>query len=239
MYTCLLCIPMKRFENEVRSGNAEISKLRACFFFYGSLFLLTEPKFHSRLTLSSNNSRSKPHTPNKFHIFGIVRTSAFRWTYPGFFSLSKFRGTSVLWEKVFFCIFAWPHRENFQVAADRTILTPAGFPIAHLKAYALRFSGNIWKMSVVLKLGVPALPEVSWSGFVSKKNAVLKALFFGENPRSDWLRPNVDLPLKGRVTLPKRLNFRKSSKRPVTPPPSFSENHVAEFFQNSWPKYST
>ena len=54
-------------------------------FFYGSLFLLTEPKFHSRLTLSSNNSRSKPHTPNKFHIFGIVRTSAFRWTYPGFF----------------------------------------------------------------------------------------------------------------------------------------------------------
>ena len=55
------------------------------FFFNGSLFLLTEPKFHSRLTLSSNNSRSKPHTPNKFHIFGIVRTSAFRWTYPGFF----------------------------------------------------------------------------------------------------------------------------------------------------------
>ena len=67
------------------NGNAQISKLRAWFFFYGSLFLLTEPKFHSRLTLSSNNSRSKPHTPNKFHIFGIVRTSAFRWTYPGFF----------------------------------------------------------------------------------------------------------------------------------------------------------
>ena len=84
-----------------------------------------------------------------------------------FFSLSKFRGTSVLWEKVFFCIFAWPHRENFQVAADRTILTPAGFPIAHLKAYALKFSGNMWKMQRLWKLGVPAPSKVTWSRFVS------------------------------------------------------------------------
>ena len=30
---------------------------------------------------------------------------------------------------------------------------------------------------------------------------------------------------KGRVALPKRMNFRKKSKRPLTPlPPSFSEN---------------
>ena len=95
-----------------------------------------------------------------------------------FFSLSKFRGTSVLWEKAFFCIFAWPHRENFQVAANRTILTPEGFPIAHLKAYALRFSGNIWKMSVVLKLGVPALPEVSWSRTMTAKMSVFRPLFW-------------------------------------------------------------
>ena len=95
-----------------------------------------------------------------------------------FFSLSKFRGTSVLWEKAFFCIFAWPHRENFQVAANRTILTPEGFPIAHLKAYALRFSGNIWKMLVVLKLGVPALPEVSWSRTMTAKMSVFRPLFW-------------------------------------------------------------
>ena len=55
--------------------------------FYGSLFLLTEPKFHSLLTLSSNNSRSKADTPNKFHIFGIVRTFSFTWFYPGYFFL--------------------------------------------------------------------------------------------------------------------------------------------------------
>ena len=35
---------------------------------------------------------------------------------------------------------------------------------------------------------------------------------------------------KGQVALQKRMNFRKSSKQPLTPsPPSFSENHVAIF----------
>ena len=88
-------------------------------------------------------------------------------------------------KNAFFGIFSWYSQEKFQVAADRTILTPAGFPIPHLKAYALKFSGNIWKMLVVLKLGVPALSEVSWSRFVSKKNAVLKALFWRKS--SFWL----------------------------------------------------
>ena len=34
----------------------------------------------------------------------------------------------------------------------------------------------------------------------------------------------------GRVTLTKRMNFRKCSKGPLTAP-SFSENHVANFYQ--------
>ena len=34
----------------------------------------------------------------------------------------------------------------------------------------------------------------------------------------------------GRVATPKQINFWKSSKRPLTSPPSFSENHVAFFF---------
>ena len=38
---------------------------------------------------------------------------------------------------------------------------------------------------------------------------------------------------KGRAALPKRMNFWKSSKRPLIPPPSFSENHVALFFRNT------
>ena len=44
-------------------------------------------------------------------------------------------------------------------------------------------------------------------------------------------------PGKGRLPLPKRMNFRKSSKRSLTPPPHFSENHIANFSWNSWPKY--
>ena len=80
------------------------------------------------------------------------------------------------------------------MAADRTILTPAAFPIAHLKAYAPKFSGNMWKMPSVWKLGVPAPSKVCWSSFVSLKKAVFEA-FFGEKPRFDWLRPNDDPPL--------------------------------------------
>ena len=41
--------------------------------------------------------------------------------------------------------------------------------------------------------------------------------------------------LKGRVSPPKRMNFRKSSKQTFTPP-WFSENHIVDFFRNSWPK---
>ena len=33
---------------------------------------------------------------------------------------------------------------------------------------------------------------------------------------------------KGRIPLPKRMNFQKSSKRPLTPP-SFSESYIADF----------
>ena len=64
---------------------------------------------------------------------------------------------------IFWCLSG----KNFQVAANRTILTPATFPIAHLKAYALKFSGNMWKMQRLWKLGVPVPSKVTWSRFVS------------------------------------------------------------------------
>ena len=84
-----------------------------------------------------------------------------------------------------FCPFWCPHQKKIQVAADRTILTPAAFPIAHLKAYAPRISGNMWKMSVLLKLGVPAPSKVSWSSFVSARKAVFQAVFWRKS--SFWL----------------------------------------------------
>ena len=41
-----------------------------------------------------------------------------------------------------------------------------------------------------------------------------------------WIHPPFP---KGRMALPKRMNFRKNSKRPLTPPPSFLGNHIADF----------
>ena len=50
-----------------------------------------------------------------------------------------------------------------------------------------------------------------------------------------WCRLSEHLN-KGRMSSPKVMNFWKRSKRPLIPPPSFSENHVALFFRNTWPK---
>ena len=82
------------------------------FFLQRLLFLLTEPKFHSLLTLSSNNSRSKADTPNKFHIFGIVRTFSFTWFYPGYFFLWANFEESVFYGKRPFLAFFHDHTEK-------------------------------------------------------------------------------------------------------------------------------
>ena len=54
------------------------------FFLQRLLFLVTDPKFHSPSTLSSDNSRSKTPRPKNYHIFGNVWTWAFSWWYPGY-----------------------------------------------------------------------------------------------------------------------------------------------------------
>ena len=95
-----------------------------------------------------------------------------------FFSLSKFRGTSVLWEKAFFCIFAWPHRENFQKIYNRTILKFDALPIAHIEADVPLFSKHLWKLAIRLKLWVLAHSEVSWSRTMTAKMSVFRPLFW-------------------------------------------------------------
>ena len=67
-----------------------------------------------------------------------------------------------------------------------------------------------------------------------KKDYIVWSLF---DPCLAYLINTINTTyLLGRSTIPKRMNFRKSSKRPLTPPP-FLENHIADFFRNSWPKY--
>ena len=50
------------------------------------LLRLLWPNFFLKfdLTLTANNSPLKSRTPKKYHIFGILRTSAFLWSYPGY-----------------------------------------------------------------------------------------------------------------------------------------------------------
>ena len=56
-------------------------------FFEHLLFSLTDQFFRTRPSLTANNSHSKAHTPNKFHIFGKLWTWAFTWSCPGYFFL--------------------------------------------------------------------------------------------------------------------------------------------------------
>ena len=52
------------------------------FFFERQLFLMTNSKFQTPLTLTSHNSGSKHRSMENHHIFRFVRTSAFTWCSP-------------------------------------------------------------------------------------------------------------------------------------------------------------
>ena len=52
------------------------------FFFGHQLFLRTNSKFHTPLTLTSHKSGSKHRSIENHHIFRFVRTSAFTWCSP-------------------------------------------------------------------------------------------------------------------------------------------------------------
>ena len=77
-----------------------------------------------------------------------------------------------------FCIFSRYSPKKIQVAADRTTLTPACLPIAHLKPNGPHFSWKISKMARLLKLGVPARSEVKWSRIAILKKPVFLAFFW-------------------------------------------------------------
>ena len=141
--------------------------------------LLTDPKFHASLTLSSNNSPLKSPTPKKYHIFEIVRTWAFTWWYPGYgFHYQKPKKIGQTQKNAVFCIFWWHSVKKFQMAANRTILILEGLPTAHLKAYVPNFPKHPWESRKSLKLRELCPSKVRWSRFVSLKNAVFSALFW-------------------------------------------------------------
>ena len=77
-----------------------------------------------------------------------------------------------------FCTFWCPSAKKIQMPADRTILTPACLPIAHLKPYGPYFSWKISKVALFLKFWAPARSKVNWSRFVSLKKPVFQAFFW-------------------------------------------------------------
>ena len=148
------------------------------FFLWHRVISMTDQFFRTHPSLTAYSSRSKPHTPNKLHIFGKLWTWAFAWSYPGFFSLSKFRGMSVLWKNSVFSNFSWPHQNKFQGPADRTILKFDALPIAHFEDDVPNFSKHLWKLAIPLKLWVPAASEVRWSRNVTNKKPHFRVLFW-------------------------------------------------------------
>ena len=94
------------------------------------------------------------------------------------FSLSKFRGMSVLWKKSIFSIFSCPHQEKFQTILNQTILKFDALPIAHFEDYVPLFLKHLWKLAISLKLWVPAHFEVGWSRTVAAKIGVFRPLFW-------------------------------------------------------------
>ena len=59
------------------------------FFLWHLVISMTDQFFRTHPSLTAYSSRSKPHTPNKLHIFGKLWTWAFAWSYPGRIFLHK------------------------------------------------------------------------------------------------------------------------------------------------------
>ena len=98
--------------------------------------MLTDPKFHASLTLSSDNSPLKSPTLKKYHIFEIVRTHGGTLDMG---STTKNPRKLAKRKKGSFWHFLCPSVKKFQMAANRTILVREGMPMDHLKAYVPNF----------------------------------------------------------------------------------------------------
>ena len=68
-------------ETSLRRNKDLIKNCARVFFLWHPFSEFFFLKFDS--TLTANNSGSKPLNLKKYHIFGILRTSAFTWSYPG------------------------------------------------------------------------------------------------------------------------------------------------------------
>ena len=148
------------------------------FFLWHRVISMTDQFFRTHPSLTAYSSRSKPHTPNKLHIFGKLWTWAFAWSYPGFFFFEQISRNERFMKKLVFLHFFVAAPKKIQVAADRTIMKIDAFHIAHFEADVPNFSKHLWKLEISLKLWVPAHSEVGLSRTVSAKMSVFRPFFW-------------------------------------------------------------
>ena len=127
-----------------------------------------------------------------------------------FFLLANFEEQAFYEKRRFFCIFALPHRENFQKIYNRTILKFDALPIAHIEAGVPLFSKHLWKLAIRLKLWVLAHSEVSWSRTMTAKMSVFRPLFWPKNVLS------VIHGWKATDLLFIMIERKKNSKNPIS-----------------------
>ena len=75
------------------------------FFLWRLVISMTDQFFRTHPSLTAYSSRSKPHTPNKLHIFGKLWTWAFAWSYPGFFFFEQISRNERFMKKLVFLHF--------------------------------------------------------------------------------------------------------------------------------------
>ena len=132
---------------------------------------MTDQFFGTPPSLTANNSHSKAHTPNKFHIFGKLWTWAFTWSYPGYFFLwANFEEWAFYGKRPFFAFLRDQTEKIFKWPRDCTILKFGDLPIAHFEADVPLFSKHM--LEIAIKFWVPAHFKVSWSRTMTAKICV-------------------------------------------------------------------
>ena len=173
---------------------AEILKILAVFFFFWRLVIsMTDQFFRTHPSLTAYSSRSKPHTPNKLHIFGKLWTWAFAWSYPGFFFFEQISRNERFMKKLVFLHFfvSAPKKNSSGRRSDN--IDASGLPNTSSESLCPKVFREHVKNAETLKIrGSIYSPPKSVDPVSCPSEKLVFRQFFGRNPRFDWLRPNVD-----------------------------------------------
>ena len=136
-------------------------KLWPCLFFWHLVISMTDQFFRTHPSLTAYSSRSKPHTPNKLHIFGKLWTWAFAWSYPGFFFFEQISRNERFMKKLVFLHFfvAAPKKNSSGRWSDNN--EDWRLPYSSFRSWRSKFFKTPVKVSDFFKIVGPS-PLRSW-----------------------------------------------------------------------------